>query len=74
MSTPSSISLRFLVTGQNAALAAPHRAAAHCYIEEHLTDSSLAALPPLMLVSASDSFPVMRFVRHARHCPVWYQP
>lgn len=32
-----------LVTGQNAALAAAHRAAAHCYIEEHLTEPSLGA-------------------------------
>jgi AraC-like DNA-binding protein len=32
-----------LVTGQTAALAAAHRAAAHCYIEEHLTDPSLGA-------------------------------
>lgn len=32
-----------LVTGQNEALAAAHRAAAHCYIEEHLTDPALSA-------------------------------
>jgi len=32
-----------LLTGQNAALGAAHRAAAHCYIEEHLTDPSLGA-------------------------------
>jgi AraC-like DNA-binding protein len=32
-----------LVSGQHAALAAAHRAAAHCYIEEHLTDASLGA-------------------------------
>jgi AraC-like DNA-binding protein len=32
-----------LVAGQGAALATAHRAAAHCYIEEHLTSQSLSA-------------------------------
>jgi AraC-like DNA-binding protein len=35
--------LTVLVSGRNPALAAAHRAAAHTYIEEHLTEPSLGA-------------------------------